>query len=112
MSAGTYNTPLLRMVNTKTKDTTNGQQVEEWTITPGAYLWCAVESVNSRVRTDYGSAQTTQEATIRVRNYPTLTALDRLRDASDGTTWVIDSLYTGDNEIVCDCHAWDALEDA
>lgn len=109
MSAGEYDTPLQRLAQSTAKNATNGQ--EEETFTPGSWYWCAVEVTNSRRTTDYGSQQTTQEATIRVRNYPTLTALDRLQDGS-GTTWVIDSMYTGDDELVCDCHAWDALEDS
>jgi head-tail adaptor len=104
MSAGNYNTRLQRMVCVRTKNATNGDLEESFT--PGAYYWCAVEYTGSSVRDDWDGNQTAQDITVRVRNFPDLTALDRFQDA-DGREIVIESMYPGSDEWVCECYSRD-----
>ena len=102
--AGQFDTQLRRRICTKTANATNGDREQDFT--DGNYLWCKVEYTGSTVRDDFGSEQTTVTATIYVHNSPTLTTQDRLRD-EDGKDWRIDSLYPGDDEIICDCYQYD-----
>lgn len=90
------------------KDSTTGQDVESFTA--NGYLWCAVEPNAGRDQTDYGSRQKGQDGTIRIRNYPAVSALDRLYRPEWGQTWILDSFYYGDNETVCTAHTYEALD--
>ena len=101
--AGTYPYRLQRLVRTITKDTTTGQ--DEETFTPGAYYWSNVEITNGRRQRDYGADQTGSDVTVYVRNFPTLTAQDRLTDGI--TTIVIESIRRGDKEWICEGNYYD-----
>lgn len=81
-----------------------GQQEE--TFSSNGYLWCAIDNVSGRKQTDYGAQRTGNYSTIRIRNYPAITAVDRLQDNLDNI-WVIESITKGDNETICDCYKFD-----
>ncbi len=106
-NAGTYSDAVVRLVCTRVKSADNGQEVE--TFADGASLWTRIEIESGRRQEDYGAEQTGVQATIRVRNFPALTALDRFRDG-DGQIYIIETIRPGDDEWICDCHAYDALE--
>jgi len=93
-------------VRSVSKDSTNGQ--DEETFTPGSYYWCRVEIGSGRRQRDYGANQTGADVTVYVRNYPTLTALDRMTDGT--ATLVIESIRAGDNEWICEAHYYDDLD--
>lgn len=104
--AGQYPDRLQRLVRSVTKDPNNGQ--EEETFTAGDYYWCRLEYPTGRRQRQYGAEQTGADVTIFVRNYPTLTALDRLTDGT--TTFILDNIRPGDNELIADGYLFDALE--
>ncbi len=106
--AGIYNTRLRRLVGTRTEDATTGQEV--LTHAGTGYLWCSVEETNGRRQSEYGATQTGADATIRVRNYPTVTVDDLLED-TDGNIWRIDAIHAGDNELVLEAFRHDTLVD-
>ena len=105
--AGIYGDRLQRLVRTVTKNPQTGQ--DEETFTPAEWLWATVESLTGRRQRDYGADQTGADAVIRVRNWPTLSALDRLSRPVWGETYVIDTIAYGDNETVCTCIKYDDL---
>lgn len=94
------------MVCSRVKNNTNGDLEESFSA--GAYYWCAVEYAGSTVRDDYDGQQTSQNITVRVRNFPALSALDKFTD-EDGKEIVIESIYKGDNELICECYSYDEV---
>ena len=108
MKAGDYANRLTWRKRTVTTDTTSGEEIESFA--DNGFLWCAFSTFVGRVRRDYGSDQTSADLTVRVRNYPALSALDRLYSSEWDETYVIDSIGRGDNELVCDCFVYDDLE--
>lgn len=104
-AAGNYPDRLRRLVRSVTKNTANGQDEESFT--QGDYYWCDIEYTNGRRQTDYGATQTGADVTITFRNYPTLSALDRMTDGT--STYVIDNIRYGDNELIADGFYYDDL---
>ena len=103
--AGKYSDRLRVLQRTTTRDDLTGEIIESFE--GENYLWCRVEINTSRRQNEIGSPRTAQEATIYVRNYPSITSLDRLKDESWNNIWVIDSIKRGDNELILDCYAFD-----
>lgn len=106
--AGDYSDRIRRHVCTQTVNPANGQ--EEETFTPSNYLWARIEIDSSRKQQDYSSQQTGVDATIYIRNYPTLSPLDRLYSQEWDELWIIQSIKRGNNELICDCLRFDELE--
>lgn len=107
-AAGQYSDRLQRLVRSTTKDNTTGQDQEIFT--PGAYYWCSVEPVAGRRQTQYGGEQTGVDVTVRVRNWPELSALDRLYNAEWDETYIIETITRGDNETIAEGYLFDALQ--
>lgn len=107
MGAGNYYDRLRLHVRSIDKNTANGQ--DEETFTPDAYLWGRVEVESGRKQADYGANQTGADATIYVRNLPTVSALDRIEAVEWEETWVIDRVRRGNNELILDCFRYDEL---
>jgi head-tail adaptor len=105
MAAGQYKDRLTWLKRTVAKNPTNGQ--DEETFTENGFLWGSVELTTGRKATDYGAEQTGADATIRLRNYPTVSALDRLELQTEGELWVIDHVRRGDNELICEVMKYD-----
>jgi head-tail adaptor len=92
-------------VEGQTTNTSNGQDVESFP--SGAAYWCRVDEFNGRKQREYGAQQSGADATIYVRNWPELSALDRLTDGVD--VWVIESIKRGFNELICTANRYDSL---
>jgi SPP1 family predicted phage head-tail adaptor len=107
MTAGEYQDRLKWLKRTTTKDQ-YGQDVESFT--NNGYLWAAIEVTTGRKSVDHGGEQTGAEATIRVRQYPTLSALDRLESEEWNELWIIDHMRRGDNELIVEAIRYDQLE--
>jgi head-tail adaptor len=105
-AAGNYPDRLRRLVRSVTKNTDNGQDEESFT--PGDWYWCRVEVTNGRRQQDYGANQTGADVTITFRNYPTLSALDRMTDGT--TVYELDNIRQGDNELIADGYYYDDLD--
>ena len=105
--AGNYADRLTWKKRSVTKDNL-GQDKETFADNGG--LWGDIDLTNGRRQTDYGSSQTGADAVIRIRNWPTLSALDRLYSAEWNELWVIAHLRRGENELVCECVKYDALD--
>ena len=108
MGAGDYPDRLRLLQRVLTRDNTTGEQVETFTLT-ATYFWSRVEEDNGKSETTYGVEQSGAEATIYVRQYPTLSSLDRLV-STHGDTWILDGRRRGDNEWVFDAYRYDELE--
>ncbi len=106
--SGDYYDRLQRLTRSVTKNPDNGQ--EEETFTPSEYLWGRIDYANSRRQKDYGSDQTGADGIISIRNYPTLSPLDRLYSQEWGEVWVIESIKRGNNELICECSKFDDLD--
>ena len=108
MGAGKYADRLTWKRRTITKNTVNGQDEEAFV--DNGFLWGNIDLTAGRKQTDYGSPQTGADATIRVRNYPALSALDRLYSAEWGELWIVANLRRAENELICECVKYDALD--
>lgn len=100
--AGIYTSRLRRLEGVRTKDTATGEDVlshEE-----GAYYWCAIEEAPGRRETVTGRTVTGSFATIRIRNYPDIAVDDLLKDEAYDQFWHIETIYQGDNEMICDAY--------
>lgn len=106
MAAGEYRQRLVWLKRTTSKGTT-GQ--DEETFTDNGRLWCAVSDGSGRQYRAYGSEQSGSDFTVRVRNFPALSALDRLQAYGSGELYVIESIGRGENELVCTCQHFDDL---
>lgn len=104
MAAGNYPDRLMWQVRNIEKDEI-GQDVESFG--DADTLWCRVDYTNGRRQKDYGATQTGAAVTIYIRNYPTVKALDRLTDGT--TTFIIDNLRPGTDEIIADGNYYDTL---
>jgi len=105
MGAGNYPDYLTRLVRSTTKNTNNGQDEESFT--DGSSYWCRVEYQSGKREVLMGGNQTGADVQIFVRNAPELTALDRFTDGE--TTFVIDSVRPGTDELICDGYYLDSL---
>jgi head-tail adaptor len=105
--AGKYDSRLTWKKRTATKNPQNGQ--DEETFNDNGFLWAGVEADTGRVLRDYGSEQTGADVTIRVRNYPALSALDRLYSSEWNETYIIESIGRGNNELICTAFLYDEL---
>ncbi len=106
-SAGDYSDHCQLLKRTLTKDPATGQDVEAFPA--NGYLWCAVEINSARRQESLGASQTGVAATIRIRNYVTVSALDRLYLAEWGETWILETIRRGDNELIAEAHRFDDL---
>lgn len=106
--AGDYDYTLTRLVRSVTR-ATNGQEEQTFTAQAG-YLWAGIEENAGRRQTDYGATQTGADAVIRVRGWPTLSALDRLQD-SYGRVWIVENIARSKTpyELRIEAHRFDAL---
>lgn len=105
---GTYDTRFQWLRRSTTKNAQNGQ--DEETFTGNGYLWGALEQTTGRTSSDYGAEQTGADVEIRVRNYPTLSPLDRLYSAEWDETYILDSIRRANNELVIEAHVYDDLQ--
>jgi head-tail adaptor len=105
--AGDYYDRATRLIRSVSKNAQNGQ--EEETFTEGNTFWCRIDYANSRRQKDYGADQTGADGTIYIRNYPTLSPLDRLYSQEWGEVWIIESIKRGNNELICECTKYDDL---
>ncbi|QEL13876.1 phage head completion protein [Limnoglobus roseus] len=105
--AGDYSDRCVWQTRTIGKDAT-GQDVESFP--DGGFLWCSVEPETGRRQDDYGTPQTGENGTIRIRNYPGVSALDRLYRPEWDETWILDTVVYGDDETICAAHTFEALE--
>ena len=106
-AAGIYTDRVQLLARSKT--TNNIGEAEE-TFVPGGYLWCRISEDSSRRATEYGGQQTGIEGTIAIRNFPTVTSLDLLRDSLN-RVWKIEGIRRGDDELICDVYTDDSLQD-
>jgi head-tail adaptor len=107
MNAGGYGD---RMTWKKRTTVKNALGEDEEVFADNGFLWSAIDLGSGRNNTDYGAEQTGADAIIRVRNWPGLSALDRLYSAEWDELWIIDNIVRGDNELVCNCVKYDALQ--
>lgn len=105
--AGEYFDRAQWLKRSTTKDAATGQDVEAFPA--NGYLWCAVEINSARRQESLGATQTGVTATVRIRNFPTVSALDRLYLPEWAETWILETVRRGDNELFAEAHRFDEL---
>lgn len=108
MGAGEYADRLTWKKRSTTKNADNGQDEESFA--DNGFLWANIDMTAGRKETAFGSPQTGADAIVRIRNLPAVSALDRLYSAEWEELWIIDHVRRGDNELVCECYKFDALD--
>lgn len=103
--AADYTSRLKWLKVVRPTDSTYGNKLD--TYETNGYLRCAVDESSGQRQTEDGSIQTGARGTIRIRQYPSFTALDLLYDEAFGYVWQVESLYVGNNELVCDAFRLD-----
>lgn len=106
-AAGQYGDRLQWLARSINKNAQTGQDEESFDFV--GYLWASVEDMTGRRQRDYGANETGADATIRVRNWPGVSALDRLTRPEWEEAYVIESIAYGDNETICTANKFDDL---
>ncbi len=106
MAAGDYTTRLQRLVYSPIPNTSYGG--ENINHVPGSFYWCNLERQSGRNSQQYGATLTGAEVVVRVRNYPALTAQDRLTDGE--TVIILDTVRRGDNELIAEGYFLDVTQ--
>ncbi len=102
MGAGDYNTRFQWLKCVRTPDNVTGAKPK--TFTDNGYLWGSVSWETAQLGNEFGAPRDQVTATIRVRNWPTVVASDRLVDTSTDDTYVLDGVRKGNNELIIDAH--------
>lgn len=79
---------------------TFGAKPDEYAAT--GYLWGVLEDVTAAEEEETEVTRQATRGTIRVRNYPAVQPADTLRDVGLDTTWRVESVHRGVNEMVCE----------
>lgn len=106
---GEYRDRLRWFRRTTRKDSQTGQDIEVFTA--NGYLWASIESITGRRARDYGADQPGGLSEIRIRQYPAVSALDRLEAVEWREVWILEDIARGDNEIIATAHRYDANMD-
>lgn len=106
--AQTYNSACTWLSVSRDRDGDTGEMVK--THSENGTLWVSVDIQTGRQSNEYGIDLTGGEGEIRIRNYPAVEVDDILVDGN-GYSYQIDSIRLGDNELICDVHYNDTLED-
>lgn len=108
--AGDYRQRFTVWTATRTTSVTTGDRPKTYT-NSGVVLWGAEETSQANIETDFGAVRSQVSGTIRLRNFPTLTTLDRLIGGYWNTTYIIDGIRKDErnNETVVDCHSLEIL---
>jgi head-tail adaptor len=103
MPAGDYNKRFKWLKCTKALDATYGQQKESWA--DHGYLWGQLEELSGSTLLAYAARQAETTCRIKIRNYPPLSAFDRLVWLNQ--TYIIDGISRGTNELVVEAHRYE-----
>lgn len=108
-TAGDYNQPFTWLLRTTTKDSTGnaptGQDVE--TFTSNGLLWGQMFTDTAVEANAYGSLQTQSTATIRFRQWPTLSAMDRVVHEQFGETYMVTGIRRDGPDTICEAVLYD-----
>lgn len=104
MNVGDYNRRFVHMVRSTLQESTYGQAKE--TFTDGSTFWGSLEDLKGSYQQAYAITTGQMGVRIRIRNWPTVSGLDRLRDKSTGTVYVLNGPPKyGDNELIVEAHS-------
>lgn len=107
--AGAGNYPdRLRLLTQSTTRQTSGACPESFDES-STYLWCRVEPTTGTRSSDLGGPQTGVDCVVYIRNYPTISAKDRLYWTAEEVTLEIEHIRSGDNEKIAQCSYYDEL---
>lgn len=108
-NAGKYPFRFQLMTCSRTQDISTGDKPK--TYTSAGYLWGSTKLESANVENEYGAVRAVVTGTVRLRNWPTITTLDRLLwTPNSGTlTFVIDGVRADfdANETVLNVHSFD-----
>ncbi len=107
-NTGKYYRAFTWLARTVTKDTTTGQDKESFS--GSTILWGSLSELSATRQLAFGMLNSQAAMVIRLRQYPTVGAGDRLRDRRFGQLLVIDGIMHDENELVCYCHKISEVE--
>ena len=106
-NAGNYNWAFTWLQCVRTADGTTGDKPKSYT--SNGILWGSAKLESANVENEFGAVRSVVTGTVRLRNWPDITTLDRLLwTPSSGTeTLIIDGVRKDwdANETVLDVHA-------
>lgn len=104
--AGDYDTLFTWKRLSKSKETNYGEMTEA--LATDQDLWGCIETVTGRRMQQLGLAGNVVATVIRIRQYPDVGFNDTLIDKRYGITYVVDTVHTGDDELIVTAHADEA----
>jgi head-tail adaptor len=109
MDAGKYNQAFTWQLRTISKNTTNGQEEENFS--DNGTLWGEMVLTNGQEQDEYGALQAVSEGTVRLRQFPNISALDRLLHKHFQDVYVIRGVHRDqkNNETICDIKHFESL---
>lgn len=102
MNPGIYSTKMEWLQASRESDGTTGAQKK--TYASGGYLWSFLGGQQGAIeQTDqFGAVRLVVTAEARIRQYPDVKPIDRLRDTEWDETYQVVGVRRGDNEIIVD----------
>lgn len=102
MGAGKYGYRFQWLQCVRTTDTSTGDRPK--TYAENGYLWGSIDVSSASEQDEFGAVRETVSGTVRLRQFPEVSALDRLYLSEWDETYLIDGVRWGDNEMICDVH--------
>jgi head-tail adaptor len=102
--AGQYNQRFEWLQCTRTSDGTTGDSPKSY-VSQG-YLWGSASLESANEQTEFGAVRPTVVGTVTLRNWPGVSALDRLVYVQWGDTYLVDGVRRDreNNETILDVH--------
>lgn len=99
-----YDCPFTWLKRTLTKNPTTGQ--EEETFSPNGTLWGELKELGANRQLYYGMMNSQATLEVRLQQFPSLDANDRLRELRFNRLLILDGLNVDfeQNELVVRCH--------
>lgn len=103
-NAGDYNRQVDWLQRSEATDTSSGQRVI--TYSSAGTFWAKIEESNRGFVNEWGAFRSTTTAKITLRQFPSISALDRFQDGLRSHTYLIDSIAINveTNETICMTH--------
>lgn len=107
---GTYSESFTWLQRSTTRDTSTGADVEDFT--SNGTLWGSIEPSTGQESMSYGDKISQSVAIIKLRQFPAVSALDRLLHKRSGLTYDITGRYVNwlANEVVLQATVFDSVD--
>lgn len=101
--AGYYSDRMTHLIQSESASGNAGARTE--TFTDGNTYWCCMREPRGAERIYWGSLSSAVDCVVQFHGTPSIRSVDRLRDESDGTLYLINGVGWDDDEgdVVCAC---------